>query len=135
MHQVDNHSDIVRLNPPVVQPPEPELRHRECLKPQVNLLIAEDPDIEIDLAMASIVSKIINPPSVEAARKQKDWLEWEMLIKAELEIHKRLGTGVLITPPLNVNIVGSQIVLCYKLNKDSPISTHKSRLVAQGFTQ
>ena len=99
------------------------------------MLIAEDPDIKINLAMASIISKIINPPSVEAARKQKDWLEWEMLIKAELEIHKRLGTGVLITPPLNVNIVGSQIVLCYKLNKDSSISTHKSRLVAQGFTQ
>ena len=71
------------------------------------MLITEDPDIEINLAMALIVSKIIDPPSVEAARKQKDWLEWEMSIKAELDIHKRLGTGILITPPPNVNIVGS----------------------------
>ena len=118
-----------------MQPPEPELRCSECLKAQVNLLIAEDPDIEIDLAMASIVSKIIDPPSVEAAMKQKDWPEWETLIKAELDIHKRLGTGVLIMPPPNVNIVGSRIILHYKLNKDSSISTCKSRLVAQGFTQ
>ena len=79
-----------RLNPSFVQPPEPEPRHSESLKAQANLLIAEDPDIEIDLAMASIVSKIINPPFVEAAMKQKDWLEWETLIKAELNIHKRL---------------------------------------------
>ena len=124
-----------RLNPPIVQPPEPELRYSECLKPQANLLIAEDPDIEIDVAMASTVSKIIDPPSIKAAMKQKDWPEWEMSIKAKLDIHKKLGTGVLITPPPNVNIVGSRIVLCYKLNKDGSINTHKSRLVAQGFTQ
>ena len=124
-----------RLNPPVVHPPEQELRHSKYLKPQVNLLITEDPDIEINLAMASIVSETINPPSVEAARKQKDWPEWETSIKTELEIHRKLRTGVLITPPLNVNIVGSQIVLHYKLDKDGSISMCKSRLVAQGFTQ
>ena len=56
-------------------------------------------------------------------------------IRAELEIHKKLGTGVLIMPPPNVNIIGSRIVLRYKLNKDGSIDTHKSRLVAQGFTQ
>ena len=85
--------------------------------------------------MASIVSKIIDPPSIEAAMKQEDWPEWETSIRAELEIHKKLGTGILIAPPPNVNIVGSRIVLRYKLNKDSSIDTHKSRLVAQGFTQ
>ena len=106
-----------------MQPPEQELRHSKCLKPQANLLITEDPDVEINLAMASIVSKIINPPSVEAGRKQKDWPEWETSIKAELEVHRKLRTGVLITPPPNVNIVGSQIVLHYKLNKDGSIST------------
>ena len=90
-----------------MQAPEPKLRHSERLKVQANLLIADDPDTEIDLAMASIVSKIIDPPSIEAAMKQEDWPEWETSIKAELEIHKKLGTGVLITPPPNVNIVGS----------------------------
>ena len=111
------------------------MRHSECLKPQANLLIAEDPDVEINLAMALIVSKIIDPPSIEAARKQKDWLEWETSIKTELEIHRTLRTGILITPPPNMNIVGSWIMLHYKLNKDGSISTRKSRLVAQGFTQ
>ena len=94
-----------------MQAPEPELRRSECLKVQANLLIANDPDTEIDLAMASIVSKIIDPPSVEAAMKQEDWPGWETSIKAELEIHKKLGTGVLIAPPPNVNIIGSRIVL------------------------
>ena len=37
--------------------------------------------------------------------------------------------------PPNVYIVGSQIVLHYKLKKDGSINTCKSRLVAQGFTQ
>ena len=123
------------LNPPIVQPPESELRCSKCLKHQVNLLITKDSDTKIHLSMTSIVSKIIDPPSVEAARKQKDWLELEMLIKAELEIHRKLRTGIMITPPLNVNIVGSQTMLHYKLDKDGSISTCKSRLVAQGFTQ
>ena len=59
------------------------------------------------LAMALIVSKIIDPPSIKAARKQKDWPKWEMLIKAELEIHRKLRTGTLITPLPNMNIVGN----------------------------
>ena len=124
-----------RLNPPVIQPPEPELRCNRCLKHQANSLNTKDPNIEVNLAMVSIVNKIIDPPSIEAVRNQKDWLEWEISIKAELKIHKKLGMGVLVTPPPNVNIVGSWIILCYKLNKDSSISTCKSRLVAQGFTQ
>ena len=73
-----------------MHPPEQELRHSKHLKPQASSLITEDPDVGINLAMALIVSKIINPPSIEAARTQKDWLEWETSIKAELKIHKKL---------------------------------------------
>ena len=54
-----------------------------------------------------------------------------MSIKAKLKIHKKLGTEVLVTPPLNMNVVGSQIILHYKLDKNSSISMNKSRLVAQ----
>ena len=46
-----------------------------------------------------------------------------------------MKTGVLVKPPPNVNIVGSQIILCYKLDKDGKIGSHKSQLLAQGFTQ
>ena len=55
-----------------MQAPEPELRRSKHLKVQANLLIEDDPDTEIDLAMASIVSKIIDPLSVKAAMKQGD---------------------------------------------------------------
>ena len=57
------------------------------------------------------------------------------MIRAKLKIHKKLETGVLVTPPSNVNIVGSWLILCYKLDKDDLFSMPKSRLVAQGFMQ
>ena len=56
--------------------------------------------------MSSIANQIIDPPTVEAARKLEDWPEWQELIENELDIHKKLGTGELVTPPLNANIVG-----------------------------
>ena len=42
---------------------------------------------------------------------------------------------MLVKPPPNINIVGSQIILHYKLDKDGKIGSHKSQLIAQGFTQ
>ena len=87
------------------------------------------------LAMTSIANQIIDPLTVEAAKKLEDWPKWQVSIENELDIHKRLGTGELVTPLLNVNIVRSCIVLCYKLWKDGSVSSQKSRLVAQGFTQ
>ena len=85
--------------------------------------------------MVSMIDKIIDPPSVEAVKKLDDWPKWEVSIKNELDIHKRLKTGVLVKPPPNVNIIGSQIIPGYKLDKDGKISSCKSRLIAQGFTQ
>ena len=70
------------------------------------------------LAMTSIANQIIDPPTVEAAKTLEDWPEWQVSIENELDIHKRLGTGELVTPPPNANIVGSRIVLYYKLGKD-----------------
>ena len=87
------------------------------------------------LAMTSIANQIIDPPTVEAAKKFKDWPEWQISIEDELNIHKRLGTGELVTPLPNANIVGSCIVLHYKLGKYGSVNSQKSRLVAQGFTQ
>ena len=57
------------------------------------------------------------------------------MIETELKIHKRLGTGVLVIPSPNMNIVVSWIILHYKLNKKGSIGLHKSRLMAQCFTQ
>ena len=84
--------------------------------------------------MTSIANHIIDPPTVEAAKKLEDWPEWQVSIENELNTHKRLGTGEL-TPLLNINIVRSCIVLHYTLGKDGSVSSQKSRLVAQGFTQ
>ena len=91
----------------------------------------KDFDAEIMLAMTSIANQIIDPPTVEAAKKLEDWSEWQVSIENELDIHKRLGTRRLVTPLPNVNIVRSWIVLCYKLGKYGSVSSQKPRLVAQ----
>ena len=101
---------------------ELELRGSEYLKQQVATGI-KNYDDEVMLAMTSIASQIIDPQTVEAAKKLEGWPEWQALIENELDIHKRLRTRELVTPPLNANIVGSQIVLCYKLGKDGSISS------------
>ena len=72
-----------RLNPPSEQDP----RYSEHLKQQLaNFLDTEDLDAELTVAMVSMIDKIIDPPSVEAAKKLDDWPEWEVSIKNELDI-------------------------------------------------
>ena len=71
------------------------------------MLTAEDLETDMFPAMISVMNQIIDPPSVEAAKKQKDWPEWETSIKTELNIHKKLDTGELVMAPPNVNIIGS----------------------------
>ena len=83
----------------------------------------KDLDTKIMLAMTSIANQIIDPPTFKAAKKLEDWPEWQVSIEDELNIHKRLGTGELITPSPNIKIVGSHIVLCYKLGKDGSVSS------------
>ena len=91
-----------------------------------NFLDTGDLDAELAVAMASMIDKIIDPPSVEAAKKLDDWPKWEVSIKNKLDIHKRLKIGILVKPPPNVTIVGSRIILHYKLDKDGKIGSRKS---------
>jgi hypothetical protein len=118
-----------RLNPPppvIPNPPEQEPRCSECLKQQLSAYIVDiEDDIEEEVysAMTSIASQLIDPPSIQAAKKLDGWPEWEKSIQAELEIHKKLETGKLVVPPPNMNIVSSRIILRYKLDKDGKDSS------------
>ena len=98
-----------RLNPPLAQPSKQEPQQSEQLKQyqSSNLSMIEDPNNSLILAMISIADQIIDPPSVEAAKKLDDWPEWETSIKTELDIHEKLGMGKLVEVPLGVNIVRS----------------------------
>ena len=66
-----------RLNPPQIQPFEQEPQHSKQLKQHqaANLLIAEDLETDMFSAMISMMDQIIDPPSVKAVKKQKDWPE------------------------------------------------------------
>ena len=93
------------------------LEHSECLKQQsANFLNTEDLDAELTVSMVSMIDKTIDPPSVKAGKKLDDLPEWEVSIQNKLDIHKRLKTGMLVKPPPNVNIVGSQIILSSTTN-------------------
>ena len=72
-----------------------------------NLLGIKNYTAEVTLAMTSIANQIIDPPTVEAAKKLEDWLKWQAPIENELDIHKKLRTRELVIPPPNANIVGS----------------------------
>ena len=70
-----------RLNPPSEQ----ELRRSECLKQQLaNFLDTEDLDAELTVAMVSMIEKIIDLLSVEAAKQLDDWPKWELLSRMNL---------------------------------------------------
>ena len=61
-----------RLNPPSEQEP----RRSEHLKQQsANFLNTEDLDAKLTVAMVLMIDKIIDPPSVEAAKELDDWPE------------------------------------------------------------
>ena len=64
----------------------------------------KDYNAEVMLAMTSIANQIIDPPTVVAAKKLEDWPQWQASIENKLYIHKKLGTGELVTPLPNANI-------------------------------
>ena len=69
-----------RLNPPLAQPSEQEPWQSKQLKQQQssNLLMIEDLNDNLISAMIFIADQIIDPLSIEAAREQDDWPEWEI---------------------------------------------------------
>ena len=86
--------------------------------------------------MATAVQVVGNDPmSIQAAKGQANWPEWDASIWCKLAQLDHMDTWKLVEPPDRANIVGSKFVLHYKHNAASNIASRKVRLVVQGFTQ
>ena len=76
-------------------------------------------------------------PTLKQAQARADWPKWEAAIKEEYD--QMIADGVYITHigqlPLDVNLIGSMLVLQIKRNPDGTIDKYKARLVAIGNQQ
>ena len=89
----------------------------------------------LELAMAVAANAEDDPKSVEHAKRLDDWPEWNISIQKELDLHKEFSAWTLVEPPEDANIVRSRLILRYKRDANRMITSHKTRFVAQGFSQ
>ena len=108
----------------------------------MSLSLDADPELDVtpepppfEFAMAVAVTLSDDPQSVEEVKKLTDWPKWEASMKLEIAQHNEIGTWKLVQPPCDINIVGCCWVFHYKHDASGNVIKHKSRLIAQGFTQ
>ena len=78
---------------------------------------------------------VIIPKTVAEAKSTPEWPMWELAIMEELQSIKDNGTGILVPPPNDKNIIDSKIVFDLKTDDKGQITRFKARNVARGFTQ
>jgi hypothetical protein len=87
-------------------------------------------------AMSATMRQLGDPlNSVEEARWQSDWPQWRESLDKEMTHHLNARTWELVDLPKNANAVGSRVLMLYKHGPDGEVTVHKSRFVAQGFSQ
>ena len=88
-------------------------------------------------AMAAAISfhEGMEPQTIQEVYQRPDRLQWEEAMKEELEKLIRRSTWRIVPKPEGVNIVGSKWVFRLKKDVNGNVTSHRARLVAQGFTQ
>ena len=127
-------SEQLRLKP---ETEKTNLRRSDWLRQQTaaNLIEFLDDDSMLEFTMAASHIPLKDPANIEEVCTQSYWPEWEKSIQRELNQQEQVGTWQLMDPPSGVNIVGSWIILHYKLDKCGTIQEYKARVVVQGFLQ
>lgn len=77
----------------------------------------------------------LEPATLEEARRQPEWSQWQEAISSELENHRRAHTWDVVDLPAGWKPIGSRFVFKLKLDAQGHVIKRKARLVAQGFTQ
>ena len=90
-----------------------------------------------EYAMAAAISfhEGMEPQSIKEVYERPDRLQWEEAMKEEIGKLVGRGTWKAVPKPEGVNIVGSKWVFRLKKDANGNITSHRARLVAQGFTQ
>ena len=90
-----------------------------------------------ELAMVAAISfhEGMEPRTIQEVYGRPDRSQWEEAMKEELEKLIRRSTWKIVPKPEGANIVGSKWVFRLKKDANGNITSHRARLVAQGFTQ
>ena len=90
----------------------------------------------VEFAMAAVIAEAeaLDPATLEEARRRMDWPKWDLAIKAELEVLKKVGTWGVVERLRGRNIVLCKWVLHIKKDAAGRIERFKAQLVAKGFT-
>ena len=95
-----------------------------------------DEDVDAIYAMAAGVDTDgLDPSTVNEARSQADWSQWQDAINAELKSLEGTRTWDIVKRPNGMNIVGCKWVFKIKRNASREIEKYKARLVAKGYSQ
>ncbi|GJY86350.1 retrovirus-related pol polyprotein from transposon TNT 1-94 [Tanacetum coccineum] len=100
-----------------------EIKENEPLNKDI-LNIKESKDHPIDL--------VIEPKNVKEAIHDESWT---MAMQEELNQFKTNNVWILVPPPDNQTIIGTNWVFKNKLDENGVVSRNKARLVAQGYNQ
>jgi hypothetical protein len=111
------------------------LRNRANEPSQSEDLQGESGQEEHAMAAAISYHEGMEPQSIKEVYDRPDRLQWEEAMKEEIEKLMRRATWKIVPKPEGVNIVGSKWVFRLKKDANGNITSHRARLVAQGFTQ
>ena len=87
--------------------------------------------------MAATISlhKGMEPQSIKEVYHRADQLQWEEVMKEEIQKLEKQDTWKAVRRPEGANIVGSKWVFHLKKDANGAITSHRARLVVQEFSQ
>jgi len=105
-----------------------------------SLRVRSTPTARADMAVSAgeaYAAVSVNPDKmlIHQARREPDWVQFNMAVKAEVDSLWRNGTSELVDLPPRAKFTGTQMLCERKRGADGAVSRHKARYVARGDTQ
>jgi hypothetical protein len=85
----------------------------------------------MEFAIATVIAEaeVLDPATLEEARRRMNWLKWDSPIKVELDALKKVRTWGVIKRPRERNIVMCKSVLHIKKDVTRKIEQYKALLL------
>jgi hypothetical protein len=87
------------------------------------------------LTLASEETEPFEPKTLQQAKNNASWLEWESAMLEEVNSLNQNKTWELVDPPKDRRILSGKWVFKFKRGPHGEVIRHKSRWVVRGFTQ
>ena len=110
-------------------------RTKPCEKSKDQEIQGESGQEERAMAAAISYHEGLEPQTLQEMYRRPDRLQWEEAMKVEIEKLKKWQTWKVVPKPEGANIIGSKWVFKLKKDANGNVTSHRARLVAQGFTQ